>query len=294
MSSNPVHLAWLQELTNPAVTVALDLVGFPSPMRQTGAWDTGWLNLQEHLIYHLLGDPCILHTASGASTEVAGTWIWLPPDVRFRFTLAQRTGSALYQRFRLRVVRGGERLSMQNPPVIIREAWSMSEPMSALVQEVDQDDAYADARRRALLTLLFSEAFRLGAPHGTPGHRLSQAQRMHLRMLVRQHLPEWLTPGDLAHELGLSADYFTRVFSRSLGIAPRTWLMQERIHCAAANLTESTETIAAIAEAHGYSNPTLFGRQFARVMGCSPVKWRERNRVFRDPEDPVPIAARRT
>ena len=81
-------------------------------------------------------------------------------------------------------------------------------------------------------------------------------------------------------ELGLSQDYFARIFRRSMGLSPRAWLVDERIRCAAASLLESDAPIGTVAADHGYADLTLFGRQFRAVMGAAPRQWREQHRTY--------------
>jgi AraC-like DNA-binding protein len=112
------------------------------------------------------------------------------------------------------------------------------------------------------------------------GPVLSPGDCSRLRLFVRRRLPHWPGPADLARELGLSPDYFARVFRRSLGLSPRAWLVDERIRCAAASLLENDDPVATVAAAHGYADLTLFGRQFRQVMGSPPRTWREQHRTF--------------
>lgn len=109
---------------------------------------------------------------------------------------------------------------------------------------------------------------------------LSPGDLTRLRLFLRKRLPRCPSPSDLAKELGLSPDYFARVFRRSLDRSPRAWLVEERVRSAAASLLESDGSISAIAAAHGYTGLTLFGRQFRAVMGRSPRDWRLRHRTY--------------
>ena len=273
---------FLLHLLDPGTTVTVDLVGFPSPLRQPAPWDTGWRQLEDHLVYLILGDPCLLQVEGATEPQrlESGAWLCCPPGVRFRLSLASAEGTALIERFRLRLHRGAEPLVVGTVPLVIPRGWTLADPMSAVVRAGEQHGGDREVRLRAHLALLFADALRLAAGSQEGGTVLSPGDGSRLRLFVRRRLPQWPCPADLAKELGLSPDYFARVFRRSLGMSPRAWLVDERIRCAAASLLENDDPIAKVAAAHGYTDLTLFGRQFRQVMGAPPRTWREQHRTF--------------
>ena len=82
----------------------------------------------------------------------------------------------------------------------------------------------------------------------------------------------------MAAELGLSTDHFTRVFRRTTGQTPRDYLVAARFERARHLLRDSTLTIARIADSCGFADPAFFGRHFRTHHGLSPGAWRERCR----------------
>ena len=275
-----MHRDFLQALLDPAVEVLVDLVGFPSPLRQPGPWDTDWRCLEDHLVYLILGDACLLHTDAGSQRLEPGAWLCYPPGVRFRWTLADQNGTALIERFRLRLRRGLTPVILGPTPLVLPQAWTLAPAMAAVVQEGEHSADDTGLRQRAHLLLLFSEALRLARADTPDGTVLSPGDRAHLRLFVRRRLPQWPSPADLAKELGFSPDYFSRVFRRSFGLSPRAWLVDERIRCAAASLLESDAPVSVVAEETGYTDLTLFGRHFRAVMGQPPRAWRDQHRTF--------------
>lgn len=87
---------------------------------------------------------------------------------------------------------------------------------------------------------------------------------------VRSALP----PAALPHGLRLTPDYFARIFRRTYGVSPRTWIVRERIKLAALRLTESQLSIGEVANEFGYGDIFFFSRQFKQVMGRSPRSYR--------------------
>lgn len=125
---------------------------------------------------------------------------------------------------------------------------------------------------RLLLSLLVCKCLELAATPPTFG--LSDSQRMRLLRWVRGHLASQPTPDALARVVGLTPDYFTRLFRQSFGMPPRRWLVSERIRAVARALTDSDRPLAEIAALYGFQNMSHFGRQFKAIMGLTPARWR--------------------
>jgi AraC-like DNA-binding protein len=270
---------WVAALADPRRRVVIDLAACPSPFRQRRPWDTRLITLREHLLYLVLGDPLRLECDGGSHDLARGTFLCMPPGAPFRVTLADGSGAVFMQRLRLRLdaPRAGWRLA--GGPLVVDEAWALEERFAALVREAEESGPHHHLLLGAHAAVLFAEAFRLRDAHAGAGRVLSSAQRLRLRQAVRRGLPRWLTPADLAAEVELSPDYFTRVFRRTFGTAPRPWLVAERLRVAAELLAQDERSIGEVAIAVGYGDRNLFGRQFVRVMGTTPRVWRDGRRA---------------
>jgi AraC-like DNA-binding protein len=180
-------------------------------------------------------------------------------------------------RCRFRVRRGGDDLVWLGRVDAQQRALDLQPTLVSLIDEAQSPRPYDEERVRWLLCLLFSGLFRLRRETLAGQPPLSEAQRARLRRYVHDRLAYGPEPRELARELGLSLDYFTRIFRRSFGVPPRTWLLQERVRLAAVRVVESRDPLATIARDFGYADPNLFGRQFRRVMGVTPSAFRERH-----------------
>ncbi len=141
--------------------------------------------------------------------------------------------------------------------------------------------------------------------HSLPGHALI-AQQMALTMLVqvlRGYLyaeatekPGWLfalgnaqisrslsaihkspshswTLASLAKEAGISRTKFAVEFRRLVGLAPIEYLTRWRMTLAKDRLLTSSQPLATIAAAAGYSSESSFSLAFTRVVGASPRRY---------------------
>lgn len=107
---------------------------------------------------------------------------------------------------------------------------------------------------------------------------LSPGQREAVLAGLAARLPAPVTPRDLARACGLSHDWFARRFRASFGVAPRTWILQERVRHAAEDLLGSADPVGAVGERWGFASGVVFSRQFRGVMGMGP---REYRRIWR-------------
>lgn len=113
----------------------------------------------------------------------------------------------------------------------------------------------------------------------TETRTLTANQRIRLVRWVREHLGEPLSPAKLAAVVGLTPDYFARVFRNSFGQSPRDWLVAERVHAARHLIDESGVPAAEAMTRFGFRDLSHFSRQMKRVTGLTPGGkrgWRHR------------------
>ena len=143
-----------------------------------------------------------------------------------------------------------------------------------LADEVRHQPLHWAERCRVLLAdLLLVIDRRTQERSGTlPG--LSHVQRSQMFQFLREDPYGAVEVSDVAKAVGLSHDYFTRLFRISYGDSPRVWLARWRMHQAARLLRETALPVHAVAERCGYSGPAAFCRQFQAVLGTSPMAYR--------------------
>jgi AraC-like DNA-binding protein len=173
--------------------------------------------------------------------------LWISPWTAFRCWLPGDKPVSFY-RFRLRVEnRRGETLYRRDAPLLIRGIGPARRWFEEIVRATDQDArSLRSWRIRAALIGLFAEAQSSKAAPA-PSGRLRPRQREALEEWVRRDGKVQVTPARLAARLGLSADYFTRLFRKTYGISPRAWIVRERIKMAAVRLLESHLNVGEVA-----------------------------------------------
>lgn len=104
---------------------------------------------------------------------------------------------------------------------------------------------------------------------------------------VRDNYSQSIEVRELAALVHLSVSQFERRFSKVFQISPLKHIMNVRIRAASLQLTNSNDTIAAIALDCGFYDHSHFTRNFGRLMNMSPREYRKQH-TCRTPADAGP------
>ena len=108
---------------------------------------------------------------------------------------------------------------------------------------------------------------------------LSPAQERRAKEFLAAQLDGDVSIAAAAAACGLSRSYFIKSFRESTGKTPYRWLLEQRLSRARNMLAKSSDAIAEIAIACGFSDQSHLTRMFTREMGVSPNAWRRDCRV---------------
>lgn len=120
---------------------------------------------------------------------------------------------------------------------------------------------------------------RLERNHGlVQGRRTSEAVREGLidqvLAYLQTHFAETHTVADLSRRVSLSADHFTRRFTRQTGYHLGEYIHDLRTREACRLLAEGKMNVSEISERVGYRHVSHFIRTFQKITGTSPMRWR--------------------
>ena len=110
-------------------------------------------------------------------------------------------------------------------------------------------------------------------------HRLGQIKPA-LDYLEQQYAQP-LRIAQLARQCGMSETHFRRLFEDAMGATPVAYLNQLRIRRACQLLAGSDRTVEAVALEVGYLSQSTFNRNFSRLVGMAPCRWRRTNQPDR-------------
>jgi AraC-like DNA-binding protein len=266
---------WLGALLDPRCRIGLPQSGH---VRLFEGWVVKPRAIPEHLVY--LVDDSVLHGRLGSRRIRLdpGMLLWAMPGALHEFWLPEGPRPLLYQFKLVLEDAGGRPLRLASDYVEVADGRSLIAPLAEVMRESSSRDPFATLRLRAALVTLLSGALRLSRSGGVDGPVLDARQREKIAAHVSRRAAERVEPAQLARLVGLNADYFTRLFTRTYGMPPRRWILRERMRVAADLLREGDEPIAEVAKRLGYPDVFLFSRQFKQAHGRSPRAFRKSDR----------------
>lgn len=95
---------------------------------------------------------------------------------------------------------------------------------------------------------------------------------------IEEHYSEPVTLAQIAGEFGLSREYFSRLFTKNVGISFTRHLNRVRISHIYRDVVATDLPIMQILEMHGFTNYKLFSRMFRNIYGGTPREVRRLNR----------------
>ncbi len=95
--------------------------------------------------------------------------------------------------------------------------------------------------------------------------------------VLRSRLAEPWTDGSLAEEVHLSRSHLFRCFDATVGMSAMAYLRQMRVERMARLLLSTDLSIAEVARAVGWTDPSYATRCFHAAYGVSPTGYRRQN-----------------
>lgn len=135
-------------------------------------------------------------------------------------------------------------------------------------------DLFAQSISVAMLAHVFDRYDRSRSLKRRVG-RLSQRQMDMTRDYVRDHIGDDLSIVTLSGRVGMSSAYFCKAFSKSFGVTPHRFVLNERVAIARRVLQgPSAPSLASLAHGLGFADQAHFSNVFRKLVGCSPSAYR--------------------
>jgi AraC-like DNA-binding protein len=93
---------------------------------------------------------------------------------------------------------------------------------------------------------------------------------------MQQHLERMVTLEDLASEVNLSVSHYSNTFRKKTGYSPIVYFNHLKIQHACQYLQFTSLRVNEISTKLGIDDPYYFTRMFTRIMGVSPVEYRNK------------------
>jgi AraC-like DNA-binding protein len=267
---------WFAALLSPQSEFSLSLLHLSGRLRMPPQWLIEGVRLPNHLFYFVAEGGFFAEWDGQIHHIAAGDLLWVGQNSPLSFHLDQGENLVVW-RFRLDASDAdGVALTAPRPFWHVSAARSCEIWIENLLEETAHPTTRSDVRLRGLLLCLFTELERSAIEASFSG-LLTSTQQQILRSHLAQCVGKWPSPADLARRVELSPDYFTRCFRRTYGLAPRRFLLEERMRQATVRLLESSASVSQIARDLGYEDIFTFSRQFKAVQGVSPSQYRRQH-----------------
>ena len=92
---------------------------------------------------------------------------------------------------------------------------------------------------------------------------------------MKERVDSMVTVQEMARQADLSTSHFSRLFTRQIGVPPIEYFIHLKMQRACRFLTLTTLSIKEIGSRLGYSDQYYFSRIFHKVMGTSPIAYRQ-------------------
>ena len=257
-----------------------------------GIIDSGYSPTASELLQVISGRVAV--TVGTEVAEVsAGDFLFIPADLVFRVEAIEGPASVRGFAFERRIVEenmdnfDGEinymfyvqsfsRVVTFKPSHPIYE--SLCYCMSEAYEEYISKDVCFRLPVRAYLYLLSASILRYYAGERNELDRMIYHNVIRLRPVVEyiaENYGEKIYIETLADMIGVSPDYFTKMFKDSIGTTPIDYINGVRVNHALRLLTMTDTPVNEIADKTGFSNPNYFHKIFKSYMEISPLAYRK-------------------
>ncbi len=233
-------------------------------------------NRSNHMLWEVERGTLVAHDESGDRPISEGSGMWLCGSRGGDFRIADDTTDVAVHFFRFQL--GNDPVLTIERPLLIGACHGVK--LADIVELFRTCDATGRAlgwvRLRCNLAAWLGEVFTHAdqpAP-GRPG--LAPAVRRKCLWFIRDHLTDGFSLRELADHCGLNPTYLSAQFKVSFGQSIRSYVTHARIGTARNLLLDTDLSVTEIARQLGYCDVYYFTRQFKRLVGMAPGKWRMR------------------
>lgn len=82
----------------------------------------------------------------------------------------------------------------------------------------------------------------------------------------------------IAKQLYLNPAYFSKIFTKKIGISPKKYILDKRISRAKELLCYTNATVFEVSNSIGYEDQLYFSRIFKKYTNLSPIEYRQKNK----------------
>lgn len=153
-------------------------------------------------------------------------------------------------------------------------AYSISDACIQLVEDTQREEEIFEVAAAFCLTLC-----RYVKKRNQEYHPLARQAKEY----IFKHFHEKIVIEEMAEQLGTSSSYLGKIFRKSEDMTLHQFIMAEKIERGKNLLRYSDYDIHTISQYLGFSSQSHFGREFKKIVGCTPALYRNlKNQMYRE------------
>ncbi len=211
-----------------------------------------------------------------------GTVVLVPYDTAYRIT-AEKGCELIWLAADYRVFTNLRIFSLFVVPHTIADPDGSVAALCALVHQTFLNSEFTNSRLENALFVntslyqLASAVLRRSFPKSDGGMVMARFAKLSPVLFhIGEHLDKMCPMRELAEIMNLSEDSFYRFFKKTVGAAPKEYLISERLRRAKLYLLSTELSVAEISRLCGYDNSSYFSTLFHEKYGLSPSAYREK------------------
>lgn len=240
-------------------------------------WQIQERTLPDHLIYFLASGNMEGTLNKNSIKLKAGNLLWVQPGVTQKFWLHQNQTETKVFFVRFHLKSNNHFIGMENQFSIMDDFSHLQNHFHDFLIQQGEQSKYSEHLQKASLTIICCDLLREPQKKETFKDGLKRFQIINLQKYIQKNIQKRFTSLELARELKMNNDYFSRQFKKSFKLSPREFIKQERIRRAASMLLETNMNISEISQFLGYNDIYQFSQQFKKIIGKSPNNFRKNN-----------------
>lgn len=228
-------------------------------------------------------DGSVIHYTSNTFTVIPknlphGTWSYGedPNYWEFLYIDAETFLSAMYNTDQIFAHELNMRINKKYFVLHHGDMPALSDSIKALLLEKREPREFNAEIEKCLVLKLLLEIARLNPFEKEHGEYPRKRRKIMLNSLnyINEHYAEVIKIKTLAEICHMSETHFRRIFEETIQMMPVDYINFVRIQKACDYLSSSNDTMENVALKVGYMSQSTFNRNFLRVIGVSPHKWK--------------------
>lgn len=264
---------FLEKLLSPESAISIKTAGIALIDQN---WSIAERIVPDHLIYFIADGTMEASINKNNFKLKAGNLLWVQPDVSQKFWLhpSQKQTKVFFARFHVKDK--ADYFGMANQHLLMADFYHLQNHFhDFLIQQGEPSDLNPYIQK-ASITIILCDILKEPQKKEINSDGLKRYQISQIQKYIQKNINKRFSSADLAKELNMNQDYFSRQFKKSFLQTPKEYFKQERIRHAANLLMETNMNINEIASFLGYTDVFQFSQQFKKAYHISPNNFRKK------------------